>query len=78
MIDEFKERVREKEIAFTEEVWNNSLYLIERDLKLRLADNRWGTKGRYEMLIPNDKHIQTALAILKNVNIPSEVFASLR
>jgi len=78
MIDEFKERVREKEIAFTEEEWNNSLYLIERDLKFRFADNKWGTKGRYEVLIPNDEHIQTALAILKNVNVPSEVFAYLR
>jgi len=77
MIEEFKEKVMEKEIEFTEEEWDSSLYYIKRDLSLSLAYNKWGTKGRYQVLIPKDEHIQTSIAILKKVKVPSDLYAYL-
>ncbi|MCK4572452.1 hypothetical protein KAT89_05995, partial [candidate division WOR-3 bacterium] len=67
----------EKEIEFTEEEWDSSLYYIKRDLSLSLAYNKWGTKGRYQVLIPKDEHIQTSIAILKKVKVPSDLYAYL-
>ncbi len=77
MIKEFKQRVREKDIEFTEEEWDNSLYDIKRDLEWKLAYNKWGTKGRYEASIPKDEYIRTSISILKNVKIPSDLFSYL-
>jgi len=74
MIEDYKKEVKEKEIEFSKEAWDSSSYYIKRDLERRLAYNKWGSKGMYEAILPKDEHIQTAVEILKNVKVPSDVF----
>ena len=78
MLREFKEKVIENEIAFTEEEWENSLDEIKKDLQWRLAYKIFGTKRRYQVIIPNDEIIQSAISILKRVEVPSDLYSYLQ
>ncbi len=84
MMKEFQKSVREllKEntdetvgsTGFSEKEWNNSLDEIKRGLKVRLAYNKEGIKGRYEASISDDEHVLAALGILKGANTDLDVF----
>jgi carboxyl-terminal processing protease len=60
---------------FSEEEWNSSLDEVKKELKIRLAYNKKGVKGRYESSIPDDEQIQVALNILKKAKVPGDVFS---
>jgi C-terminal peptidase prc len=85
MMEQFQKRVQKyleedskeqrKNIEFSEDDWNNSLDEIKSGLKIRLAYNKKGTKGRYEASIEDDKHIQAALGIIEKAEIPKDVFS---
>ena len=64
-----------KAFSFSEENWNNSLDEIKRGLEIRLAYNKEGLKGRYEVSVPEDEHIKAALGILKKAKTPKDVFS---
>ncbi|MCK4420555.1 S41 family peptidase [candidate division WOR-3 bacterium] len=76
MIEDYKELVKEKGVEFSKTEWDSSLVYIKRSLKIGLADNKFGVKGRYRAMIPEDKQIQTAVNILKNAKTPSDVFVN--
>jgi carboxyl-terminal processing protease len=79
---EFVRRIKEyvksgskRTVEFSEEEWNNSLDEVKKELKIRLAYNKKGVKGRYESSIPDDEQIQVALNILKKAKVPGDVFS---
>lgn len=86
MMKEFQKSVKEylredsggtvKSIGFSEKEWNSSLDEIKRGLKIRLAYNKEGIKGRYEASISDDEHVQTALGIIEGASTPLDVFSN--
>jgi len=77
-ISKIKEYVKsgsEKTVGFSEKDWNNALDEIKRGLKIRLAYNKKGLKGRYETSLPDDEHIQAALGIIEEAKVPTDVFS---
>ncbi|MEO0294282.1 MAG: S41 family peptidase [candidate division WOR-3 bacterium] len=77
-VKEYLQRETGKPIGFSEEEWDKSLNEIKRELKIRVAYNKKGIKGRYEASIPEDEHIQVALKILKTAKTPKDVFSLKR
>jgi hypothetical protein len=85
-MEEFQKSVRKllkedaegiaRSTGFSEEDWNNSLDEIKRGLKVRLAYNKEGIKGRYEASISDDEHVLAALGILKGANTALDVFSN--
>jgi carboxyl-terminal processing protease len=83
MMEEFQKSVREylkedskgKSIGFSEKEWNDAMDEIKRGLKIRLAYNRKGIKGRYEASISDDEHVLAALGKLKKAKVPRDVFS---
>jgi len=81
MREEFINRIKDyvkstsgKAVAFSEKDWNGALDEIKRGLKIRLAYNKKGTKGRYEAAISDDEHVEAALDILREAKNPLDVF----
>jgi C-terminal peptidase prc len=77
-IDKVKTYVKDdskKAFSFSEENWNNSLDEIKRGLKIRLAYNKSGIKGRYEASLPDDEYVHVALGILKDAKVAKDVFS---
>lgn len=78
LIDKVKNYVEsdsKKTVSFSEENWNNSIEEIKEGLKIRLAYNKNGLKGRYESSLPEDDYVQAALNILKSTKVPKDVFS---
>jgi carboxyl-terminal processing protease len=77
LIDKVKNYVKsdsKKTVSFSEENWNSSMEEIKRGLKIRLAYNKNGLKGRYETSLPDDEYVRAALDMLKSAKVPKDVF----
>jgi hypothetical protein len=73
-IKEYVKSSSEKTVGFSEKDWNEALDEITRGLKIRLANNKEGLRGKYEALIADDEYVQAALGILKGAKVPKDVF----
>ncbi len=60
---------------FSEKNWHDALDEIKRGLKVRLASNKKGIKGRYEASLQDDEYVKAALGILKRAKAPRDVFS---
>ena len=77
-IDRIKDYVRSssgEKVGFSEKDWNGALNDIKRGLKIRLAYNKEGIRGRYEASISDDNYVQTAIDIVGTASDPLDVFS---
>jgi C-terminal peptidase prc len=77
-IDRIKEYVKSssgEKVGFSEKDWNEALDDIKRGLKIRLAYNKEGIRGRYEASISDDEYVQTAIDIVEEASDPLDVFS---
>jgi C-terminal peptidase prc len=74
-VKNYVESDSKKTVNFSEENWNNSLDEIKKGLAIRLAYNKRGIEGRYEVSLPDDEYVQAALGILKAAKAPKDVFS---
>lgn len=74
MLEEFKKLLKEKEVEFTEEEFLEAEPFIKTSLKLEIAEKLWGTKGRYEVSLPEDPQIEKAIELLSKSEKSEDIF----
>ena len=74
MLEEFKKLLWEKEVEFTDQEFLEAEPFIKTSLKLEIAEKLWGTKGRYEVSLPEDPQIEKAIELLSKSEKPEDIF----
>lgn len=74
MLEDFKSYIRTKGMEFTDSEFDSTKPFIQEHLELQIAEDKWGTKGKYEVLLSRDPWIKEATALLSRAISVQELF----
>ncbi len=74
MLEEFKKLLQEKGVEFTAQEFSEAEPFIKTSLKLEIAEKFWGTKGRYEVSLPEDPQVKKAIELLSKSKKSEDIF----
>ncbi|MCK4352551.1 S41 family peptidase [candidate division WOR-3 bacterium] len=76
ILKEFKSFLKTKELKFIDSEYDTAGVFIKRLLKQHIAEDKWGTKGKYEVILEYDSWIKTATELLSKAQSKEELFNS--
>ena len=71
---DFKAYLREQEIEFTDAQFDSVSHFIAESLNEAIAEAKWGTEGKYEVIIAQDPWIRTSVDMISKANTSAELF----
>ncbi|MBI4721975.1 MAG: S41 family peptidase [Candidatus Stahlbacteria bacterium] len=73
ILQDFKSYIRTQEIEFTDVQFDSVSQFVGEALKEAIFEAMWGTEGKYEAILAQDKWIRTSVDIISKANTSAEL-----
>jgi len=74
MLGDFRSFLKKKEMKFSEAEFDSGGEAIKKTLKSMIAEDMWGTEGKYEVLLSEDPWVQASIELLSKASSDTDLF----
>ena len=74
ILKDFKSFVQDKKIKFSDAEFDSATQQISESLKMMIAETKWGTEGKYEVILAQDPWIKESVNLISKANSTKKLF----
>jgi len=73
ILEDFKSFMQDKKIKFNDADFDSATQKISETLKIMIAETKWGTEGKYEVILAQDPWIKESIKLISEANSIQEL-----